>query len=406
MGTSLRTISYSQICFKGPEHLHCTVLCTNKLCRPGREQLQAIVQKTPKRDIQIVMGDLNAKVGEVNTYWKGTMGTEGLGGMNANGVLFAYFCAFNELVIGGSLFPHKPTHKATWVSADSKTENQTDHIAITRKWRNVLLDVRVKRGADIDSDHHLLVGEFRMKLAVKKRSGDRAQRRFDTGKLQDHQVRWEVGVALRNRFQVLSEEESVEDMWIQCRDTLTGTCEQLLGYRGVKRKDWITDDTWKATEERRAIEHRCNRESDSTKKEELRKEYKQKNRAVKKKTKRDRKSYIDELASEVEVAAKQHNPKELYKITRLLAGRNRSTNRPVKNKQGNLLTRESQQRERWREHFQELLNRPPPDVPPDVSESRIYRSTVGGYQRRKSKELSKSLNLERHLDSTTYHQTS
>ena len=77
------------------------------------QQLQAIVHKTPKRDIQIVMGDLNAKVGEVNTNWKGTMGTEGLGEMNENGVLFADFCAFNELVIGGSLFPLKPTHKAT-----------------------------------------------------------------------------------------------------------------------------------------------------------------------------------------------------------------------------------------------------------------------------------------------------
>ena len=208
-----------------------------------------------------------------------------------------------------------------------------------------------------------------MKLAVKKKSGDWAQGRFDTRKLQDPQVRQQVGVALRNRFQVLSEDESVEDMGIQCRDTLTGTCEQLLGYREVKREDWITDDTWKAIEERRAITHKYNRESDSTKKEELRQEYKQKNRAVKKKTKRGRKSYIDELASEAEVAAKQHNPKELYKITRQLAGRNRSTNRPVKSTHGNLLTKESQQMDRWREHFQELLNRPPPDVPPDISES-------------------------------------
>ena len=65
--------------------------------------------------------------------------------------------------------------------------------------------------------------------------------------------------------------------------------------------------------------------------------------------------------------------KELYKITRQLAGTNRSTNRPVKNKQGNLLTKESQIRcSVGEEHFQELLNRPPPpppDVPPDISES-------------------------------------
>lgn len=57
------------------------------------------------------MGDLKAKVGGVNTNWKGTIGTQGLGVMDENGVVFADdFCAFNELVIGGSLFPHKPTH--------------------------------------------------------------------------------------------------------------------------------------------------------------------------------------------------------------------------------------------------------------------------------------------------------
>ena len=83
----------------------------------------------------------------------------------------------------------------------------------------------------------------------------------------------------------------------------------------MKRRDWITDDTWKAREERRAIKQRCNKETDSTEEEELRQVYKQKNRAVKKKTKTDRTSYIDELASEAEVAAKQHNPKELFIIT-------------------------------------------------------------------------------------------
>ena len=30
------------------------------------------------------MGDLNAKIVEVNTNWKGTVGTEGLGEMNEN----------------------------------------------------------------------------------------------------------------------------------------------------------------------------------------------------------------------------------------------------------------------------------------------------------------------------------
>lgn len=47
-------------------------------------QLEAVFQKNPKRDIKIVLGDMNAKIGKDNTDWKGTMGTEGLGQMNDN----------------------------------------------------------------------------------------------------------------------------------------------------------------------------------------------------------------------------------------------------------------------------------------------------------------------------------
>ena len=108
--------------------------------------------------------------------------------MNENGLLFADFCTLNELIIGGTLFPHKPIHKATWISPDLKTENQIDHIATTNKWRRVLLDVRVKRGADINSDHHLLVGEFRMKLAAKKKTDNKVQRRFEIRKLQNTKI--------------------------------------------------------------------------------------------------------------------------------------------------------------------------------------------------------------------------
>ena len=143
------------------------------------QHLQTVIQKLPKRNIQVVMGDMNAKIGKDNDNWKGTMGKEGLGKMNENGLLFADFCTLNELIIGGTLFPHKPTHKATWISPDLQTEDQIDHITITKKWRRVLLDVRVKRGADINSDHHLLVGEFRMKLAAKKKTDNKVQRRFE-----------------------------------------------------------------------------------------------------------------------------------------------------------------------------------------------------------------------------------
>jgi endonuclease/exonuclease/phosphatase family metal-dependent hydrolase len=128
-------------------------------------QLNSVVEKIPKGDIQIHLGDFNAKIGSENMDLERVMGRHGLGQMSENGELFVEFCGNNNMVIGGSLFPNRPAHKVTWVSRDGRTENQIDHICISRKWRRSLLDVRNKRSADIASDHHLVIGEIRLRVA-------------------------------------------------------------------------------------------------------------------------------------------------------------------------------------------------------------------------------------------------
>ena len=113
------------------------------------DKLQAMMDKVSKRDIIILMGDMNAKVGREHNGKEGVLGRNGaVGRMNENGELLTDFYEANELVIGGSLFPHKECHKVTWVSPDRRTQNQTDHVIISRRWGNSLQDVRAKRGAD------------------------------------------------------------------------------------------------------------------------------------------------------------------------------------------------------------------------------------------------------------------
>ncbi|VDP58389.1 unnamed protein product, partial [Schistosoma curassoni] len=93
------------------------------------------------------MGYLNAKVRIDNTGYEDIMGRHGLEQRNENGERFANLCAFNKLVIGGTIFPHKCIHKATWISPDHTTENQIDHICINKKFRRTMEDVRTRRGA-------------------------------------------------------------------------------------------------------------------------------------------------------------------------------------------------------------------------------------------------------------------
>lgn len=104
--------------------------------------LQTVVNNVPNRDILLVTGDLNAKVGLEGTGRESDeIGPHGIGTMNKNGELFANVCAVNGMAIDGTFFPHKPCHKATWVSPLGDTENQIDHIAIARRWRSSQQDV-------------------------------------------------------------------------------------------------------------------------------------------------------------------------------------------------------------------------------------------------------------------------
>ncbi|CAH8591975.1 unnamed protein product [Schistosoma margrebowiei] len=94
------------------------------------------------------MGDLNAKVRIDNIGYEDIMGRHGLGERNQNGERFANLCAFNKLVIGGTIFG---TEAYTQGYTDQTTENQIDHICINKKFLRTMEDVRTRRGADVAS---------------------------------------------------------------------------------------------------------------------------------------------------------------------------------------------------------------------------------------------------------------
>ena len=85
------------------------------------------MDKTLKRNLNILMGDINTKMGADNTNRNLIMDRQGTGEQNENGELFTDFCTFNDLGIGGTIFPHKNIHKTTWIflTARLKTKSIT-----------------------------------------------------------------------------------------------------------------------------------------------------------------------------------------------------------------------------------------------------------------------------------------
>jgi len=54
---------------------------------------------------------MNAKIGPNNEGLEHVMGRHGIGNMNENGELFSQLCANYDLIIGGTVFPHKNVTK-------------------------------------------------------------------------------------------------------------------------------------------------------------------------------------------------------------------------------------------------------------------------------------------------------
>ena len=90
-----------------------TNVCTEEEKDSFNDSLKAVLAEVPIRDVLLVMGDLNAKVGNENTGLEKAIGRHGCGDMNENGERLAAFCLKHELVVGGTLFQHKEIYKLT-----------------------------------------------------------------------------------------------------------------------------------------------------------------------------------------------------------------------------------------------------------------------------------------------------
>jgi hypothetical protein len=168
-------------------------------------------------------------------------------------------------MIEGLLFPYRECHRVTWVSPDNETENQINHLTISRQWRSSLCDVRNRRGAGVGSDHHLVTGEIKLKIAVTTKINQSGRSRFDTQKLNDPKIAESFKLELRNLFQMLREDDSEEResadinmKYNKIRDVLNELCKNVLGYKENKRKEWIRDTMWKNLLERRNLKAKIN----------------------------------------------------------------------------------------------------------------------------------------------------
>jgi hypothetical protein len=157
-------------------------------------------------------------------------------------------CAVSlNMTISSTCFEHKNIHKVTWVSPDGKYFNQTDHILIDARHGRDIMHCRSHRGANIDSDHYLVLGIIRARISTPKYQNQNRRRatKYSTHTLGDP-------ATLQNYSGRLSEilssttghEEStsdVDDESIRIKEAIKRTAEEALGIEGARPKNELFD---------------------------------------------------------------------------------------------------------------------------------------------------------------------
>ena len=86
------------------------------------EDLQNLLELTPKKDVLFIIGDWNAKLGSQEI--PGVTSKFALGVQNEAGQTLIEFCQENTLVIANTLFQQHKRRLYTWTSPDGQHRNQ------------------------------------------------------------------------------------------------------------------------------------------------------------------------------------------------------------------------------------------------------------------------------------------
>ena len=90
------------------------------------EDLQDLLKLTPKKDMLLIIGDWNAKVGSQEIPI--LTGKFGLGVQNEAGQRLIEFSQENALVIANTSFQQPKKQHYKWTSPDCQNQNQNDYI--------------------------------------------------------------------------------------------------------------------------------------------------------------------------------------------------------------------------------------------------------------------------------------
>ena len=195
----------------------------------------------------VLKENFNAHVGTNAISWKGVIGKHGDTELNENGKYLVQLCCSHGLRIMNTFFQHKKIYKYTWYRPSMDQKSLTNFCIVSSDLFSDLLDVRVKRGAELLTYHHLVVCSLQLSKPWPNRRSKRS--------LVTYRIKWEALEDKEIRKQFAFRYHLISDNFLMylrtsrrngcCSDQrsfhqlLKVVCENGFEWRAIERKEHL-----------------------------------------------------------------------------------------------------------------------------------------------------------------------
>ncbi|MGH2507006.1 MAG: reverse transcriptase domain-containing protein [Ktedonobacteraceae bacterium] len=323
------------------------------------DEVALTLETVSPTDSLMLIGDFNAHVGNDDRTWRGVIGRNGPPDFNRSGRRLLDFCASSGLSIMNTYFQHRDIHKYTWQRESCGQRSLIDFVVVSADLKSQVMDVRVRRGAELSTDHHLVVCRLRHQTLVKPvKTGGRKLFRINWEKLRDGNVAKNFADNMDQRFsQIPSTELDAETEWCLFKTGIIGAAVKFCGRKRVtggparRSTPWWTEELRLLVREKKRAYKLWLGSPDSC----TRSAYCDAKKAVKEAVASAKAKSWENFGVALESNFRDA-PKVFWQTIRRLRSGKVASVRSVKSRSGALLTGEEEVLQRWREYFGELLN--------------------------------------------------
>nr|XP_037868970.1 uncharacterized protein LOC119628928 [Bombyx mori] len=309
-------------------------------------KLEEILNSIPSREIKIILGDWNAKVGSTldDNHIRSTVGKFGLGIRNERGEKLIEFCIERNLSIMNTYFQHHPRRLYTWRSPGDRYRNQIDYIILDGRWRSSVSNVKTFPGAEGGSDHNLLVANFSLRLKAPRRQPPKPN---SLDPSEQPIFREALEAILKDSPTHIH--ANADTQWKHLKGHINDALDQIAKKKKPepKKKCWISDHSWELIQRRKDLKTSGLQDGAKVKYSEL-------SRAIRVSCRLDKNHFVEGICRDIERFSNKLQTADLFKKVRVLSRQFKAKSWVIRDADGTVLHEFDRIAERWRAYCEQL----------------------------------------------------